>query len=54
MTIEVKQERYESLLHKEALLFAIIRLHSRLTDYAFRDAVGHLLKSEKVKTDEEV
>ena len=53
MTVEVSQERYDNLLHKEALLFAVIRLHSRLTDYAFRDAVGHLLKSEKVKINEE-
>ena len=53
MTVEVSQERYDSLLHKEALLFAVIRLHGRLSDYTFRDAVGHLLKSEKVKSDEE-
>ena len=43
----VKQERYDELLHKEALLESVKTLHSRMTDYAFRDAVGYLLKSER-------
>ena len=48
----VNQERYDELLHKEALLETIERLHDRMTDYAFRDAIGHLLKTETVKNDE--
>ena len=51
-TVEVDQSRYDELLHKEATLANIERLYDRLSEYVFRDAVGHLLKSE-VKTDEE-
>ena len=54
-TVEVNQERYDELLHKETLLESVKMLHSRMTDYAFRDAVGHLLKTPvdvKVNTDE--
>jgi hypothetical protein len=53
MIVEVNQDRYDELLYKEALLDAVTKLHGRMTDYVFRDAVGHLLKSEKVKSDEE-
>ena len=49
-SVSVEQSRYDELLHKEAMLESIIRLHSKLTDYTFRDAVGYLLK---VKTDEQ-
>ena len=51
--VVVSQCRYDELLHKEALLDAIERLHDRMTDYAFRDALGHLLKTEMGKNDEE-
>lgn len=51
MIIEVKQERYDELLRKEATLMNIERLYDRMSEYVFRDAVGHLLKTE-VKTDE--
>lgn len=44
-TVEVFLERYDELIRKEALLDSIKTLYSRMTDYAFRDAVGHLLKS---------
>ena len=52
MTVEVNQERYEELLHKEALLEAIVKLHGRMSDYIFRDAIGLLLKAEEGKLDE--
>ena len=48
--IGVQQERYDELLRKEALLESIKKLHGRMSDYVFRDAVGHLLKTEN--TDE--
>jgi hypothetical protein len=52
----VSRERYDELLHKEALLGNIEKLYYRMSDYAFRDAVGFLLKSapvtETVKSDE--
>jgi len=51
MTILVEQERHEELLKKETTLEIIKILHSKMSDYVFRDAVGHLLKTE-VKTDE--
>lgn len=50
-TVEVNQDRYDELLHKEALLESVERLHDRMSDYAFRDAIGHLLKTE-AKADE--
>ena len=53
MNVEVKQERYDELLHKEALLDSIKKLHDRMTDYAVRDAVGHLLKTDAIKKHEE-
>lgn len=43
--IEVKQARYDELLRKEALLDTIEKLHGRMTEYVFRDAVGYLLQS---------
>jgi hypothetical protein len=46
LTVEVDQGRYDELLHKEALLEAIVNLHGRMSDYVFRDAVGYLLKSD--------
>ena len=52
-TVEVDLYRYDELLHKEALLDSVKKLHDRMSDYAFRDAVGHLLKTEaEVNTDE--
>ncbi len=51
-TVEVDQSRYDELLHKEALLDTVKKLHDRMSDYAFRDAIGHLLKTETVKNDE--
>ena len=50
--IEVKQARYDELLRKEALLDTIEKLHGRMTEYVFRDAIGHLLKAEMGKNDE--
>lgn len=52
-TVEVDMERYDELLHKEALLDSITKLYGRMSDYVFRDAVGHLLKTETEKADEE-
>ena len=49
--VNVRQSRYDELLHKEATLENIQRLYNNLSDYVFRDAVGYLLKTE-VKTDE--
>ena len=46
--VAVDQERYDELLHKEELLKNIERLYDRMTEYAFRDVVGHLLKTNKV------
>ncbi len=43
--IEVNQARYDELLRKEALLDTIEKLHGRMTEYVFRDAVGYLLQS---------
>ena len=53
-TIEVNQERYDDLLHKEALLDSIKKLYDCTSDYVFRDALGHMLKTEqqKVSADE--
>lgn len=53
--VVVDQNRYDELLHKEELLTTIEKLHGRMTDYAFRDAVGFILKPiavEAVKADE--
>ena len=47
--VEVRQDRYDDLLHKEALLENIERLHGKLSDYVFRDAVGFLLKTAPVE-----
>jgi hypothetical protein len=49
----VTQERYDELLHKESTLDAIVKLHGKMSDYVFRDAVGYLFGAEKVKADEE-
>lgn len=50
--VQVNQTRYDELLHKEALLEAIERLHNEMSDYAFRDTVRFIFKYEKVKNDE--
>ena len=47
--VEVRQDRYDELLHKEALLENIQKLHGKLSDYVFRDAVGYLLKPAPVE-----
>ena len=44
--VTIRQERYDELLHKEALLESIEKLRGRMTNYAFYDAVGYLLKAE--------
>ena len=46
----VEQKRYDELLHKEALLDTIKKLCDKMSDYAVRDAIVHLLKTEG-KTD---
>lgn len=50
--VEVDQRRYDELLHKEALLEGIVKLHGKMSDYVFKDAVGYLLKAEAAKEDE--
>ena len=50
--VQVNQNRYDELLHKEALLETIERLHNEMSDYAFRDAVRFIFKYEKGKNDE--
>ena len=50
-TVEVDIDRYDELLHKEAMLKNIERLYNSMTNYVFHDAVGFLFKAEK--TDEE-
>lgn len=50
--VQVNQSRYDELLHKEALLETIERLHNEMSDYAFRDAVRFIFKYEKGKNDE--
>ena len=51
----VPQHRYDELLRKEAMLDTIEKLHGRMTEYVFRDAVGYLLNADvpvKVGVDE--
>jgi len=52
-SVVVLQHRYDELLHKEALLENIEKLHGRISEYAFRDVIGHLLKTEKMVTSDE-
>ena len=44
--VPVSQLRYDERLRKEALLDTIEKLHGRMTEYVFRDAVGYLLNSD--------
>ena len=44
--VPVSQTRYDELLRKEALLDTIEKLHGRMTEYVFRDAVGYLLNTD--------
>lgn len=53
VSVTVRQDRYEELLHKEAMLDNIVKLHGKMSDYVFRDAVGYLFGAEKVKGNEE-
>lgn len=54
LNVVVPQTRYDELLHKEALLESIEKLYDRMSEYAFRDVIGHLMKTEKVvKSDEQ-
>ena len=46
VSVTVDQARYDELVRKEAMLEAIVKLHGKLSDYVFRDAVGFLLKSD--------
>ena len=50
--VEVNQARYDELLRKEALLDTIEKLHGRLSDFVFKDAVGHLFNAVAEKSDE--
>lgn len=50
-TVEVDQARYDDLLHKEALLHTIGKLHGQMSEFLFRDAIGHLLKTEMGNAD---
>ena len=45
----VSRERYDELLHKEALLDSIEKLYDRMSEYTFRDAVGYLFKSTPIE-----
>jgi hypothetical protein len=55
-TVEVNQTRYDELLHKEAMLDNIERLHKKTSGYSFHDVVGYLLdaavQKETVEADE--
>ena len=51
--VSVSQSRYDELLHKESMLDTIVKLHGKMSDYVFRDAVGYLFGAEKVKGNEE-
>ena len=53
MMVSIDQARYDELLHKEATLDNIKRLHDSTTNYAFHDIVGFLLKSEKLEKADE-
>lgn len=44
--VVIEQDRYEELLHKEAMFDAIERLHKKTTSYSFHDVVGYLINSE--------
>ena len=48
----VSQPRYDELLRKEAMFDAIVKLHVKMSDYVFRDAVGYLLDQPKAVADE--
>ena len=50
--VTVDQVRYDELVRKEAMLDAIVKLHGRMSDYVFRDAVGFLLKSDAGEANE--
>ena len=50
--VTVDQARYDELVRKEAMLDAIVKLHGKMSDYVFRDAVGFLLKSDVGETNE--
>ena len=57
MTVEIRQERYDELLRKEAMMDNIERLHKKTTGYGFHDIVGYLLdagvqQQEMAATDE--
>ena len=45
-TVEVNQERYDELLHKEAILDAVVRIHKQTTGFSFHDVVGHLFREQ--------
>lgn len=47
-TVEVDQNRYDELLHKEEQLNTIKRLYTELSSYSFHDVVGHLFKVDAV------
>ena len=48
--VELDRERYDELVRKEALLDTIRKLHWRMSDYAFRDVVGHLFKTAEMES----
>ena len=51
--VPVSQSRYDELLRKEALLDTIEKLHGRMTEFVFRDAVGYLLHTAPVAREED-
>ena len=46
-TVEVNQSRYDELLHKEAMLDTIVKIHGRTSGFSFHDVVGHLFAEQK-------
>ena len=48
-TVEVDQQRYEELLHHEAMLEIIKKCHRKTSGYSFHDVVGFLFSELEVK-----
>ena len=46
MIVCVEQDRYDELLHKEAMFDSIARIHKQTTGFSFHDIIGHLLREQ--------
>ena len=53
-TVEVDQDRYDELLHKEAMLDTIAKIHGRTSGFSFHDVVGHLISANSEQVRENV